>query len=439
MLHLSHTLGMKTTLATGNFVRQRQPTLTLALLVFAMLVGCENEKQLVRPTTSAPDSSGVASASEDSISNKIRFATFNVALNRKTAGALAAELATGNSPKTAQIAEIIQRIRPDVLLLNEFDFDSAGSGIKSFQDNFLAQSQRKQPPIRYEFVYSAPVNTGIDSGFDLNADGLTGTADDGFGYGEFPGQYGMVVLSRFPIALDQLRTFQNFLWKDLPEANWPVDRQSNKPYYSDEIQAVFRLSSKSHWDVPIRVGSETIHFLVSHPTPPVFDGEEDRNGCRNHDEIKFWADYVSGSADYHYDDAGVHGGLPIDAKFVIAGDQNADPVDGDSQLDSARQLTEHPTINHTVTPQSTGGIYYAEKQAEANRKQTGNPALDTGDFNDSNVGNMRIDYCLPSATLNLVGSGVFWPTPDQTGGDLVEASDHRLVWIDLDPMNWLLH
>ena len=55
---------------------------------------------------------------------------------------------------------------------------------------------------------------------------------------------------------------------------------------------MFRLSSKSHWDVPIRIGRETVHFLVSHPTPPVFDGPEDRNGTRNHDEIRFWADYV---------------------------------------------------------------------------------------------------------------------------------------------------
>ena len=33
----------------------------------------------------------------------------------------------------------------------------------------------------------------------------------------------------------------------------------------------FRLSSKSHWDVPLSIGGRTVHFLVSHPTPPVFD------------------------------------------------------------------------------------------------------------------------------------------------------------------------
>jgi len=45
---------------------------------------------------------------------------------------------------------------------------------------------------------------------------------------------------------------------------------------------------------------------------------------------------------------------------------------------------------------------------------------------------MHIDYCLPSKDLTLRDSGVFWPKPDQPGGDLVSASDHRLVWIDIE-------
>ena len=77
--------------------------------------------------------------------------------------------------------------------------------------------------------------------------------------------------------------------------------------------------AKSHWDVPIRVGGEIVHFLVSHPTPPVFDGLEDRNGTRNSDEIRLWADYISpgpGSA-YIHDDDGVYGGLPRGAQFEV--------------------------------------------------------------------------------------------------------------------------
>ncbi len=78
----------------------------------------------------------------------------------------------------------------------------------------------------------------------------------------------------------------------------------------------FRLSSKSHWDVPVKVGNKTIHILASHPTPPSFDGAEDRNGKRNHDEIRFWKDYISDSSNqYIYDDKGVKGGF--NRKFLF--------------------------------------------------------------------------------------------------------------------------
>ena len=36
--------------------------------------------------------------------------------------------------------------------------------------------------------------------------------------------------------------------------------------------------------VTIQIDGKTVHFLTSHPTPPVFDGPEDRNGTRNGDE-----------------------------------------------------------------------------------------------------------------------------------------------------------
>ena len=107
----------------------------------------------------------------------------------------------------------------------------------------------------------------------------------------------MVVYSKYPIDTDDVRTFQHFSWADMPGALLPDDPATAAPadWYSPEELDVFRLSSKSHWDVPIEIGKKTVHFLVSHPTPPTFDGTEDRNGTRNHDEIRFWADYVSPS------------------------------------------------------------------------------------------------------------------------------------------------
>ena len=365
---------------------------------------------------------------------QVRFATFNTSLFRSEHGQLAKELADGDQEQPQKIAAIIQSVRPDVVLLNEFDFDEEGTAAKLFQNNYLGHRQHGNDPIQYEHVYFGPVNTGVDSGVDLDMNGKkTGTASDAFGFGRHPGQYGMLVLSRYPIDMDNVRTFQKFLWKDMPDNCWPVDPATEKAFYPEAFKDIFRLSSKSHWDVPVVVGDRTIHFLVSHPTPPVFDQEEDRNGCRNHDEIRFWADYISPEESaYIYDDNGNKGGLAEGDHFVVAGDLNADPNDGDSRDMAARLLTRHELINNDFVPASKGAVEAAKVTGGRNGAHTGEHAQDTGDFKDSSVGNLRIDYCLPSKTLRVSDSGVFWPTMDDPTYPLIKATDHRLVWIDID-------
>ncbi|MCZ6491739.1 MAG: endonuclease/exonuclease/phosphatase family protein, partial [Acidobacteria bacterium] len=319
----------------------------------------------------------------------VRFATFNASLNRFNAGDLATELATPGSAQPDTVAEVIQRVRPDVLLINEFDFDPGGVAAAGFQDNYLSVAHGDAEPIVYPFRFVAPSNTGIFSGFDLDNSGAAGdfVPNDSFGFGFFPGQFGMAVYSMFPIDEAELRTFQLFLWRDMPGALLPVDPSTGQMWYSDEELDVFRLSSKSHWDVPIVISDrgrrKTVHFLVSHPTPPVFDGPEDRNGTRNNDEIRFWADYIIPSrSGYIADDNGQPGGLPPGTLFVIAGDQNSDPFDGDSIPGSAQQLLDHPLVNTKVTPSSPGGPEQAALQGNANTLHIGDPAFDTADFFD---------------------------------------------------------
>ena len=145
----------------------------------------------------------------------------------------------------------------------------------------------------------------------------------------------MQVYSQHPIDFANVRTFQNFLWKDMPGRLLPVDPDTGA-WYSDEELEQFGCRPRAIGTCPITLAMSQVSFLVSHPTPPVFDGPEDRNGTRNSDEIRFWADYVNG-ADYIYDDNGVAGGWAGDY-FVIAGDQNSDPLDGDSIPGSAQQL-----------------------------------------------------------------------------------------------------
>jgi len=369
----------------------------------------------------------------------VRFATFNASLNRNFAGQLVADLSTPNNAQAKTVAEIIQRTRPDVLLINEFDYVVNGVAAKLFQDNYLSVSQNGAEPIEYGYYFVAPSNTGIASGFDFNNNGVVGGPDDAFGFGFFPGQFGMAVYSRFPIDVDSIRTFQLFLWKDMPGALLPDDPNTAAPadWYSPAELDVFRLSSKSHWDIPIQVDGQIVHFLVSHPTPPVFDGPEDRNGMRNFDEIRFWADYILPSrSGYIYDDQGTFGGLTPGAKFVIAGDQNSDPLDGDSIPGAIQQLLDHPLVNTRMTPTSEGGPEQTALQGGANTTHESDPMFDTADFADSAPGNLRADYVLPGKNLRFADAAVFWPKVADPLFPLVgvfpfPSSDHRLVWIDV--------
>ena len=384
----------------------------------------------------------------------VRFSSFNASLNRSSAGRLITDLSIPNNQQAKNVAETIQRVNPDVLLINEFDYDSSNTALNLFQQNYLSVSQNGATPVNYPFRYTAPSNTGIASGLDLDNNGsavtqigVNGYGNDAFGFGDFPGQYGMAVYSKYPIDTANIRTFQNFLWKDMPGALLPDNLSTPAPndYYSPAELNVFRLSSKSHWDVPININSEIVHALVSHPTPPVFDGPEDRNGKRNHDEIRFWADYVTpGKGSYIYDDRGTVGGLAPNASFVIMGDQNADPFDGDSFDNAVWQLLDNSRVNTGVTstiPASLGGMQQVADGGN-NVNQKGNPAFDTADFGDTgnNPGNLRVDYVLPSADLPINDAAVFWPLTtdplyrlvgDRQTAENTPTSDHSLVWADI--------
>jgi hypothetical protein len=394
----------------------------------------------------------IAQARDDR--DSVRFATYNLSLNRPVAGQLASDLSNPAADtvfvrQARNVAEVIQRVQPDVVSINEFDFDPQAARL--FAQNFLAVSQNGAPRAIYPYWFIAPSNTGIATGFDLNNNGVAvttpgapGYGDDSFGFGAFPGQFGMVVYSKFPIDQRGVRTFQLFKWKDMPGNLIPT------PFYSPEEVAILRLSSKSHWDVPIEIGRRTVHFLVSHPTPPVFDGPEDRNGRRNFDEIRFWADYITPRrrGRYIYDDEGKRGGLRPGAQFVIAGDQNSDPLDGDSVPGAIQQLLDHRLVNTSRTPSSQGAVEAAALQGGANATHRGDPRFDTADFADTAPGNLRADYVLPRKSLRILGNGVFWPLRSDplfrlTGEFLpvpinpwlavggFPTSDHRAVWVDL--------
>ncbi len=146
-------------------------------------------------------------------------------------------------------------------------------------------------------------------------------------------------------------------------------------------------------------------MLVSHPTPPVFDGEEDRNGTRNADEIRLWAEYMAGEdTSWIVDDAGVTGGLDGRRRIRDPGRPEQRPGRWRFVEGAIQQLLDLDRVQDPA-PTSDGAVEAATAQGQLNAEQEGDPALDTADFTDDAPGNLRADYVLPSAGFEVVDAG----------------------------------
>jgi len=350
----------------------------------------------------------------------VRVATFNVSLYGNQSGQVLERLRGGKNRQAIELASIVQSVRPDILLVNEIDYDDEGMTVDTFGDEYLQIGQNGLTALDYPYRYAIPSNTGQPSMLDLDGNGKSTEANDAWGYGVYPGQYAMAVYSRFPMIKSAIRTFQNYRWSQLPNALRPTFPGSGQSYYTDEVWERLRLSSKNHTDVPIRVGKQVVHLLASHPTPPVFDGADDHNGCRNHDEIRFWTDYLAGPSSTHLiDDDGKSGGLPDRALFVIAGDLNSDPKSGDSRRSAIQTLLK----NNKLRDSKPASIGASESTGTTGSQATANFGKDR---------QMRVDYVLPSRDLILRDGGVFWPSRTDHQSQWVGATDHRMVWIEVE-------
>lgn len=372
----------------------------------------------------------------------IRVATFNLEDVSTT------DLLVNDQPRVQRLAEVIQRLRPTVLLVNEIAYDQhgvpgvptdepEGSNGQRFANHYLEVSQGEGlEPLRYRAVM-LPTNTGRASGFDLDNSGEAVTTyprptrsgtdgdappqtDDGrafgndcWGFGTYPGQYGMALLVdvRLDVIDDEIRTFRLLPWSGMPDARQPMN-EDGTPWYDDEAWAAMRLSSKSHWDIPVKLpNGAVVHFLCSHPTPPAFDGPEDRNKARNHDEIRFWDDYLDNRG-WIADDNTQHGGIQRGEPFVILGDLNADPNKGSDVGDPIGRLMKHPRLQSVAAP-------------------TQEPATEGLEPTDTASFGLRVDYVLPSRGIEILRSGIWTLEPAPRRGNSGFPSDHFPVWVEL--------
>ncbi len=372
-----------------------------------------------------------SSSQTSSLPPSVRVAVFNISMSDPHPGKIHQRLKQKDEPRFTKLSAIIQHVRPDVLLLCEFDHPGEGGddgALALFCAEYLEVPQHGQAPITYPYRYAPPTNTGLATNVDIDGDGEITLPNDAQGFGEYHGHFGFVLLSRYPINTREIRSWQQFLWQDLPDHLMP------KGYYPEAAQAALRLSSKNHLDIPVEIHGQALHLLCCHPTPPVFDGEEKRNARRNHDELVLMRAIIENS-DFLRDDQGNAGGLSVGSDFVVMGDLNADMMDGDGMKSAIRQLLLHPKVHRSVasgrmTPKSLGGRFYRPWQPREGRASEW-----------THLSGLRLDYVLPSASLDVLQSGVFWPDKkdplrglitDETGRDRPQAgSDHRLVWVDI--------
>jgi hypothetical protein len=341
----------------------------------------------------------------------LRIATYNVELTRKGPGLLLRDIARGKDPQIAAVASVITKVSPDILLLTGFDYDRGAAALDAFAERLAADGT----PYPYRFAQRP--NTGMMTAFDLDGDGKLRGPGDAQGYGRFAGEGGMAILSRLPLDVAGARDFSAFLWRDLPEnllGGAGLDAESSSHQ---------RLSTTAHWDVSVTMpDGQSLHLMAYHATPPVFDGPEDRNGRRNHDETVFWLKYLDGALPW----------APPKQSFVILGDANLDPIDGDGRTEGILALLADPRLQD-LAPTSEGGQAAALSQGGPNGAQKADAAHDTADWSeDKGPGNLRVDYVLPSADLHVEGAGIWWPDPATPEGEIAAtASRHRLVWVDI--------
>lgn len=339
--------------------------------------------------------------SGNAAADTLRLAYFHSELSRDGPGLLLRDILSGDEQIQAWV-RVVKGADPDVLVIGDIDFDLHGAALN-------ALSERLED---YPFRFAERPNRGLDSGRDLDADGRLGGPGDAEGYADFAGQGGMAVLSRLPFDLGGAVSFSDFKWRDLPE-HLALDDGRNPE----------RLSTTVHWDLPLILPDERrLHLLSWHATAPVFDGPEDRNGRRNHDETRFWDLYTHGDLAH-----------APPTNFVIMGTANADPLDGESRPAAIRSLLASPLVQDPA-PKSAGGLAAAQRDAGINAMQRGDPAADTVDWPDTadRPGNLRVDYVLPSRGLKIVASGVLWPDDaDPLSTDVSTASRHRLIWLDI--------
>lgn len=328
---------------------------------------------------------------------------YHTELSRDGPGLLLRDIENGEDPQILASLRVVAHADADAIVLAGFDYDANLAALNAYADRLTG----------YPYRFALAPNRGLQTGLDGDNDGRLGEPEDAQGYGRFAGDGGLAILSRWPVQTSDVRDLSQITWRDLDGNLAP---ETTSPYQ--------RLSTTGHWVVPLKTSeNQSLNIMVWHATPPVFDGPEDMNGKRNHDEAALWLQLLNGRL----------GQIP-QPPFILAGVSNLDPVDGDGINAALNALLTHPALTDP-RPRSPGARTATQADGGVNTTHQGDPALDTVDWPDTEnrPGNLRVTLALPSSDLTVLQSGVLWPEAANAplSQDVQLASRHRLVWLDL--------
>ena len=193
--------------------------------------------------------------------DSLRIATYNADLSASGPGLLLQDLRKDDMPpQRAAAVQAIAALNADVIVLTGIDYDLKAESLAELAAKLTAEGAP------YPHLLALRPNTGVPTGRDLDGNGRLGEPRDAQGWGRFPGEGGMAVLSRLPLGTDG-RDFSDFLWADLPGNLMPED---------DPARDLQRLHTTGAYEVPIELpGGKSLRLLVFYASPPVFDGPEE--------------------------------------------------------------------------------------------------------------------------------------------------------------------
>lgn len=369
-------------------------------------------------TADASDESS-APVLEEAESNALRVATFDANLSRSASGDLYEDLSAPGAEDAAEVAKVIQQVRPDVLVLTGIDVDAGQETAEAFNTNYLAVGAQDSGGMTYPYSYTSFSNAGVESGADLDRNGTIGGPGDALGYGDFPGQSSMIIYSKYPIETDKIRDFTSLSWSKMPDNSIPDD-------VTDLERSMLPLASVSHWDVPIEVEGETVHILASSAA----DASEGANSEeRNQDQVRFWEDYLDQNTEYITDHRGNRGPLEDGAQFVIAGSLKADPNgNGPADPTAISSLLDSEAV---TDPEPARTLVSSGTQSG----ESGTP-LHTAPDPTNSSSSYRADYVLPSSDMHVLNSGILETDAESRDnyrgffGMRSNDSANHLVWTD---------